>query len=42
MLTYGNGKEFAYHVAIAEELDAKDFFTHPYKSWERGLNESFE
>ena len=25
---------------IAEELDAKGYFAHPYHSWERGLNEN--
>lgn len=39
-ITYDNGKEFAHHVAIADALDAKGFFAHPYHSWERGLNEN--
>jgi len=39
-LTYDNGKEFAYHAQISEILDAKGFFAHPYRSWERGLNEN--
>ena len=34
-----NGKEFAAHKAIAEKLDCKVYFAHPYASWERGLNE---
>ncbi len=39
-ITVDNGKEFAMHELIAEELDAKVFFAHPYSSWERGLNEN--
>ena len=39
-LTYDNGKEFAYHQRIAEDLDARGYFAHPYHSWERGLNEN--
>ncbi len=39
-LTYDNGKEFAYHQQIAEGLDARGYFAHPYHSWERGLNEN--
>lgn len=38
--TYDNGKEFAHHVVLAELLDAKAYFAHPYHSWERGLNEN--
>lgn len=39
-LTSDNGKEFAYHEAIATTLDADFYFAHPYASWERGLNEN--
>lgn len=39
-LTYDNGKEFAMHVEIAEQLNAKGYFAHPYHSWERGSNEN--
>jgi len=39
-LTSDNGKEFAGHERIAEKLDARFFFAHPYASWERGLNEN--
>lgn len=39
-LTYDNGKEFAYHEEISENLKADGFFAHPYHSWERGLNEN--
>lgn len=39
-LTTDNGKEFTQHERIAESLDAKFFFAHPYCSWERGANEN--
>jgi len=39
-LTSDNGKEFADHKNIAEQLKAKFYFAHPYASWERGLNEN--
>lgn len=39
-LTSDNGKEFAEHKIIANHLDAKFYFAHPYASWERGLNEN--
>jgi IS30 family transposase len=39
-MTYDNGKEFAYHLEVAECLNAKGYFAHPYHSWERGLNEN--
>ncbi len=39
-LTSDNGKEFAHHKHIANKLDAKFYFAHPYASWERGLNEN--
>ncbi len=38
--TADNGKEYAWHEKIAKELSAKVYFTHPYSSWERGLNEN--
>lgn len=34
-----NGKEFAYHEQV-EALNVSSYFTHPYSSWERGLNEN--
>lgn len=40
-LTFDNGGEFSEHEAVAEALDAKAYFAHPYSSWERGLNENF-
>ena len=39
-ITADNGKEFAEHECIAEQLDARFYFAHPYASWERGLNEN--
>ena len=39
-ITSDNGKEFAGHQKIAEELKTKFYFAHPYSSWERGLNEN--
>lgn len=39
-LTSDNGKEFAFHKTIAQKLDAKFYFAHPYASWERALNEN--
>ena len=39
-LTTDNGREFAQHERIAEQLKADFFFAHPYSSWERGANEN--
>jgi IS30 family transposase len=39
-LTCDNGKEFSEHEKIAQALQAKFYFAHPYSSWERGLNEN--
>ena len=39
-ITFDNGREFTNHQAIAQELNTKVFFAHPYHSWERGLNEN--
>jgi IS30 family transposase len=39
-LTSDNGKEFAEHKTIADKLNARFYFAHPYASWERGLNEN--
>jgi len=33
-------KEFALHEQIAAKLELSYYFTHPYSSWERGLNEN--
>jgi IS30 family transposase len=37
--TADNGKEFAAHEKIVEELGGSFYFAKPYHSWERGLNE---
>ena len=39
-ITSDNGKEFAWHEAIATKLKAGFYFAHPYASWERGTNEN--
>jgi len=39
-VTSDNGKEFAGHDVIAKKLGAEFYFTHPYSSFERGLNEN--
>jgi len=39
-ITADNGKEFAGHETIKEQLNANMYFAHPYCSWERGLNEN--
>ena len=38
-ITADNGKEFAGHRRVSEELGAGFYFATPYHSWERGLNE---
>ena len=39
-LTSDHGKEFAYHEQIAQLLQLKYYFAHPYAAWERGTNEN--
>ena len=39
-LTSDQGKEFAYHEQIAQQLPLKYYFAHPYAAWERGTNEN--
>lgn len=39
-ITGDNGKEFACHETITENIEADFYFAHPYSSWERGLNEN--
>lgn len=39
-LTSDHGKEFAHHEQIAEILNLKFYFAHPYAAWERGTNEN--
>jgi len=35
-ITMDNGLEFANHTYVAEKLQVKTYFTHPYASWEKG------
>lgn len=39
-ITSDNGKEFANHEQIAENLGIEYYFATPYHSWERGANEN--
>ena len=39
-LTYDNGKEFAGHSLIDQQLNSTTFFARPLASWERGGNEN--
>jgi len=39
-LTSDHGKEFADHEQIAQMLELKFYFAHPYAAWERGTNEN--
>jgi transposase, IS30 family len=39
-LTSDHGKEFAHHEQIAQLLQLKFYFAHPYAAWERGTNEN--
>ena len=39
-MTADNGKEFAEHLFVAEELNIDHYFAKPYHSWERGSNEN--
>ena len=39
-ITSDNGREFANHERIAEELAIDFYFARPYHSWERGANEN--
>jgi len=38
-ITSDNGKEFADHALGVFGLSSEFYFTRPYHSWERGLNE---
>jgi IS30 family transposase len=38
-ITFDNGLEFSEHQKMADSLECKVFFAHPYRSCERGLNE---
>jgi IS30 family transposase len=39
-ITADNGKEFAYHKIVSEQLNIDYYFARPYHSWERGSNEN--
>ena len=39
-ITADNGKEFAHHDSIKEQLHTAVYFAHPYHAWERGLCEN--
>jgi len=39
-ITADNGKEFAYHEFVADQLNINHYFAKPYHSWERGSNEN--
>jgi IS30 family transposase len=39
-ITTDDGREFAYHQRIGQNLKADFYFAHPYHSWERGTNEN--
>lgn len=39
-ITADNGKEFALHEIVAEQLNIDHYFAKPYHSWERGSNEN--
>ena len=39
-ITADNGKEFALHQKIAQELNIDFYFAKPYQSWQRGANEN--
>jgi IS30 family transposase len=38
-MTFDNGKEFSNYAELSQELEVSCYFTNPYHSWERGLNE---
>jgi transposase, IS30 family len=39
-ITADNGKEFAAHEYVAEQLNIDHYFAKPYHSWQRGSNEN--
>ena len=39
-ITYDNGKEFAKHETVNNQLECLSYFAKPYHSWERGQNEN--
>lgn len=40
-ITSDNGKEFADHELISQELNVDFYFADPYSSWQRGANENY-
>ena len=40
-ITADNGKEFAQHKYISEQLGIDFYFADPYASWQRGANENY-
>ena len=39
-LTFDNGKEFAGHAYVDQQLQSTAYFARPFASWERGSNEN--
>ena len=39
-ITSDNGKEFAFHNEVSNNLNIDFYFCNPYSSWQRGLNEN--
>jgi len=39
-ITFDHGGEFAGHQLLGKYLDCKVYFSKPYHSWQRGLNEN--
>lgn len=39
-ITFDNGKEFANHEQVKQQLECDVYFAHLYHSWERGTNEN--
>ena len=39
-ITFDNGREFAYHRQIAQQLGVVIYFAVPYRAWQRGTNEN--
>lgn len=39
-ITSDNGKEFASHLKVSDELNTDFYFADPYSSWQRGLSEN--
>ena len=39
-LTFDNGKEFAEHEQLSEQVGIDIYFAKPYASWQRGTNEN--